>query len=159
MLRFRCLLETHQLTRVLFETVSQHLANQGPLLKEGTIVDATLIAASPSIKNREGEHDPEMHLSKKGNQWHFGINVHIGVHATSGLVHSVVVTAANVADVTQVAQLLDGEENAVYAGVAGDCYHYRDRYLHLAQPVNTALKATLSSAYAVQVILNNPPPL
>jgi len=95
------LLETHQLTRVLFETVSQHLASQGLLLKEGTIVDATLIAASPLIKNREDEHDPEMHLSKKGNQWHFWINVHIGVHATSGLVHSVVVTAANVADVTK----------------------------------------------------------
>ncbi|WP_272714376.1 IS5 family transposase, partial [Leclercia adecarboxylata] len=69
LLRFRRLLETHQLTRVLFETINQHLASRGLLLKEGTIVDATLIAAPPSVKNREGKRDPEMHQAKKGNQW------------------------------------------------------------------------------------------
>lgn len=106
LLRFRRLLETHQLTRVLFETINQHLASRGLLLKEGTIVDATLIAAPPSVKNREGKRDPEMHQAKKGNQWHFGMKAHVGVDATSGLVHSLVGTAANVADVTQVDKLL-----------------------------------------------------
>ncbi|KPY71291.1 IS52, transposase, partial [Pseudomonas savastanoi pv. savastanoi] len=118
LLRFRRLLETHQLTRLLFETINQHLASRGLLLKEGTIVDATLIAAPPSVKNREGKRDPEMHQARKGNQWHFGMKAHIGVDATSGLVHSVVGTAANVADVTQVGQLLHGDETYV-SGDAG----------------------------------------
>ncbi|KPB66411.1 IS5 family transposase [Pseudomonas amygdali] len=104
LLRFRRLLEANQLTRLL--------------LKEGTIVDATLIAAPPSVKNREGKRDPEMHQARKGNQWHFGMKAHIGVDATSGLVHSVVGTAANVADVTQVGQLLHGDETYV-SGDAG----------------------------------------
>ncbi|SOS15929.1 transposase [Pseudomonas syringae pv. cerasicola] len=115
LLRFRRLLEANQLTRLLFETINQHLASRGLLLKEGTIVDATLIAAPPSVKNREGKRDPEMHQARKGNQWHFGMKAHIGVDATSGLVHSVVGTAANVADVTQVGQLLHGDET--YCGV------------------------------------------
>lgn len=110
LLRFRRLLETHQLTRVLFETINQHLASQGLLLKEGTIVDATLIPARPSVKNREGKRDPEMHQAKKGNQLHFGMKAHIGVDATSRLLHSLVGTAANVADITQVGQLLHGVE-------------------------------------------------
>ncbi len=118
LLRFRRLLEANQLTRLLFETINQHLASRGLLLKEGTIVDATLIAAPPSVKNREGKRDPEMHQARKGNQWHFGMKAHIGVDATSGLVHSVVGTAANVADVTQVGQLLHGDETYV-SGDAG----------------------------------------
>lgn len=109
LLRFRRLMEIHQLTRVRFETINQHLASRGLLLREGAIVDATLIAAPPSVKNREGKRDPEMHQSKKGHQWHFGM-AHIGVDATSRLVHSVVGTAANVADITQVDQLLHGAE-------------------------------------------------
>ncbi|HBO9387794.1 TPA: IS5 family transposase, partial [Pseudomonas aeruginosa] len=123
LLRFRRLLEAHQLTRVLFETINQHLASRGLLLKEGTIVDATLIAAPPSTKNRAGKRDPEMHQAKKGNQWHFGMKAHIGVDAATGLVHSVVGTAANVADVTQVDKLLHGEESYIsgdsgYTGAA-----------------------------------------
>ena len=78
-------------------------------------MDATLIAAPPSTKNREGKRDPDMHQSKKGNQWHFGMKAHIGVDEESGLVHSVVGTAANVADVTQVDKLLHGDENVVCA--------------------------------------------
>ena len=100
MLRFRRLLETHQLTRVLFETIYQHRLARGLQLKESTIVEATLIAAPPSVKNREGKRDPEMHQAKKGNQWHFGMKAHIGVDATSGLAHSLVGTTANVADIT-----------------------------------------------------------
>ncbi|MFK4136156.1 IS5 family transposase [Pseudomonas luteola] len=123
LLRFRRLLETHQLTRTLFETINQHLASRGLLLKEGTIVDATLIAAPPSTKNREGKRDPDMHQAKKGNQWHFGMKAHIDVDAATGLVHSLIGTAANVADVTQVDQLLHGKEShavgdAGYTGAA-----------------------------------------
>ncbi|MFV5216240.1 transposase, partial [Azonexus caeni] len=84
-----------------FNTINAHLAEKGLLLREGTIVDATLIAAPPSTKNREGKRDEEMHQAKKGSQWHFGMKAHIGVDAKSGLVHTVIGTAANVSDITQ----------------------------------------------------------
>lgn len=115
LLKFRRLLETHQLTQKIFAAINQHLSAKGLLLKEGTIVDATLIAAPPSTKNREGKRDPEMHQSKKGNQWHFGMKAHIGVDAATGLVHSLVTTAANVHDLTQAHALLHGEESTVFA--------------------------------------------
>ena len=121
LLRFRRLLETHGLTRVLFDTINAELAEKGLLLREGTIVDATLIAAPPSVKNRDKKRDPAMHQTKKGNQWHFGMKAHIGVDAESGLVHTVVGTAANVHDVTQAHALLHGEEKTVHgdAGYVG----------------------------------------
>lgn len=81
-------------------------------MREGTIVDATLIAAPPSTKNKDGKRDAEMHQSKKGNDWHFGMKAHVGVDASSGLVHTVVGTAGNVADVTQAHVLLHGDETA-----------------------------------------------
>ena len=115
LLKFRRLLETHQLTQKLFAAINQHLSEKGLLLKEGTIVDATLIAAPPSTKNQSKARDPEMHQSKKGNQWYFGMKVHIGVDAASGLTHSLVTTAGNVHDVTQTHALLHGEETAVFA--------------------------------------------
>ena len=114
-LKFRRLLETHGLTRQIFEIINRHLADQGLLLREGTIVDATLIAAPSSTKNRDGERDPEMHQTKKGNQWYFGMKCHIGVDADSGLVHTVIGTAANVNDVTQAHALVHGEETDVFA--------------------------------------------
>ena len=98
--------------------INAGLAQQGLMLKTGTIVDATIIAAPSSTKNKEGERDQEMHQTKKGNQWHFGMKAHIGVDAESGLVHTVVSTAANVNDVTQAASLLHGEEEHVF-GDAG----------------------------------------
>jgi IS5 family transposase len=113
LLKFRHLLEQHGLMRKVFEVISGHLAEKGLLLREGTIVDATLIAAPPSTKNREKARDPEMHQSKKGNQWYFGMKAHIGVDADSGLVHTVVGTAGNVADVSQTHALLHGEETDV----------------------------------------------
>ena len=113
LLRFRRLMEIHQLTRVRFETINQHLASRGLLLREGAIVDATLIAAPPSVKNREGKRDPEMHQSKKGHQWHFGMKAHIGVDADSGLVHTVRGTSGNVADITEGNSLLHGQESEV----------------------------------------------
>ncbi|NMG54194.1 IS5 family transposase [Aromatoleum aromaticum] len=121
LLRFRRLLETHELTRAIFDAINTDLAEKGLLLREGTIVDATLIAAPPSVKNREKKRDPAMHQAKKGNQWHFGMKAHIGVDADSGLVHTVVGTAANVNDVTQTHALLHGQEKAVHgdAGYVG----------------------------------------
>ena len=114
-LRFRHLLETHNLSLQILATVNATLAAKGLLLKSGTVVDATLIAAPGSTKNSSGERDPEMHQTKKGNQWHFGMKAHIGVDADSGLVHTVVGTAANVNDVTQAHALLHGEETDVFA--------------------------------------------
>jgi IS5 family transposase len=118
LLRFRRLLLEHDLTRALFEEINAHLAERGLLMRAGTIVDATIIAAPSSTKNAKGERDPEMHQTKKGNQWHFGMKAHIGVDAESGLVHSVVGTAANVNDVTQAGALLHGQETAAF-GDAG----------------------------------------
>jgi IS5 family transposase len=114
-LRFRHLLEAHDLSLQILATVNATLAAKGLLLKSGTVVDATLIAAPSSTKNSSGERDPEMHQTKKGNQWHFGMKAHIGVDADSGLVHTVVGTAANVNDVTQASALVHGEESEVFA--------------------------------------------
>jgi transposase, IS5 family len=117
-LHFRHLLEAHGLTRRVFETIKEHLAEKGLLLKEGTIVDATIIAAPSSTKNAAGARDPEMHQVKKGNQWHFGMKAHIGVDCQSGLVHSLAATPANVSDVTKAHELLHGEESEAF-GDAG----------------------------------------
>ena len=122
-LNFRHLLERHHLGEGLLAEITQQLAAQGLRLREGTIVDATILDAPASTKNRAQARDPEMHQVKKGNQWYFGMKAHIGVDAATGLVHSVATTAANVADITQVPRLLHGAETQVwgdagYAGVA-----------------------------------------
>lgn len=114
-LNFRHLLEASDLAEDIFKQVNAHLTRKGLLLKRGSIVDATIIAAPSSTKNSTGERDPEMHQTKKGNQWHFGMKAHIGVDAESGLVHTVTATAANEADVEQVADLLHGKEEQVWA--------------------------------------------
>jgi IS5 family transposase len=114
-LRFRHLLEQHRLGEAILHRVNLHLDRQGIRITTGTIVDATIIAAPSSTKNRTGERDPEMHQTKKGNQWHFGMKAHIGVDADSGLVHTVTTTAANEADVEQVEDLLHGKEEVVHA--------------------------------------------
>ena len=114
-LRFRHLLEEHELSPKILQVINAKLAAHGLLLKTGTVVDATLIAAPSSTKNKTGERDPEMHQTKKGNQWHFGMKAHIGVDADSGLVHTVIGTAANVNDVTQAHALLHGQEQVVFA--------------------------------------------
>jgi IS5 family transposase len=112
-LNFRRLLETHELAPQIMERVNAHLARKGQSLKAGTIVDATIIAAPSSTKNKDGERDREMHQTKKGNQWHFGMKAHIGVDEESGLVHHVECTAANVSDITQVHKLLHGKEDTI----------------------------------------------
>jgi len=114
-LNFRHLLEENDLAEDILKQVNVHLMRKGLLLKRGSIVDATIIAAPSSTKNAEGERDPEMHQTKKGNQWHFGMKAHIGVDADSGLVHTVTTTPANESDVEQVADLLHGKEEHVYA--------------------------------------------
>ena len=91
------------------------LEERGLLMRQGTIVDATIIAAPPSTKNKQKARDPEMHQTKKGNQWHFGMKAHIGVDVASGVVHTVVGTAANEADINQTASLLHGREKDVFA--------------------------------------------
>ncbi len=118
LLKFRHLLEAHHLTESIFAAINAHLAERGLFLREGTIVDATLISAPPSTKNRGGKRDSEMHQTKKGKQWHFGMKVHIGADAQSGLVHTLIGTAANVHDVTQAQALLHGDETDVF-GDAG----------------------------------------
>ena len=117
-LHFRHLLEEHKLGDGLFGEINRHLASQGLRLQEGTIVDASIIEAPSSTKNRAGARDPEMHQVKKGNAWHFGMKVHIGVDAQTGVVHSVSTTAANVNDVTEAHRLLHGGESQVW-GDAG----------------------------------------
>ena len=117
-LNFRHLLETQGLGMGLFEEINVHLASLGHRLKTGTIVDASIIDAPSSTKNRRGERDPEMHQTKKGNQWYFGMKAHIGVDAESGLAHSLATTAANAADVTQACVLLHGDETEAW-GDAG----------------------------------------
>ena len=123
LLKFRRLLEEHKLSVALFEGINAHLAERGLPLREGTMVDATIIAAPPSTKNAEHARDPEMNQTKKGNKWHFGMKAHIGADADSGLVHSVHVTAANDSDVAHTHEMLHGQEvfvslDAGYTGVA-----------------------------------------
>ena len=112
-LRFRHRLEKHKLADQILETVNDLLAQRGWLLKAGTAVDATLIAAPSSTKNKDKARDPDMHSSQKGNQWHFGMKAHIGVDADSGLVHTVRGTSGNVADITEGNSLLHGQESEV----------------------------------------------
>ena len=114
-LNFRRLLEKHELAGGILQVINGYLGDRGLMLRQGTVVDATIIHAPSSTKNKDGKRDPEMHQAKKGNQYYFGMKAHIGVDDESGLVHSVVGTAANVADVTQVDKLLHGEENMVGA--------------------------------------------
>jgi IS5 family transposase len=114
-LRFRHMLQAHNLHLQILATVNAMLTAKGLLLKQGTVVDATLIAAPSSTKNSTGTRDPEMHQTKKGNQWHHGMKAHIGSDAELGLVHSVVTTAANVHDITQAHALLHGKESDVFA--------------------------------------------
>lgn len=121
LLGFRHLLEKHGLTKAIFEAIGAMLGEKKLLMREGTIVDATIIAAPPSIKNERKERDPEMHQTRKGNQWYFGMKAHVGADAESGLIHTVIGTAANVADVKCAAALLHGEEKTGYgdAGYTG----------------------------------------
>ena len=141
--KFRHLLEEHQLGGQMLEAVNLHLQSRGVRITTGTIVDATIIHAPSSTKNREQKRDPEMHQTKKGNQWYFGMKAHVGVDSKTKLIHTALVTAAHVADATVLPELLHGEETRVWgdqayrgqtdviqqcAPRAQDCTHRRYRY-------------------------------
>ena len=117
-LKFRHLLEQHKLGKEILKEVNRHLEKEGLLLREGTIVDATIISAPTSTKNQSGQRDPEMHQTKKGNEWHFGMKMHIGVDETLGVIHSLETTPANTHDITQTKHLLHGQESTCW-GDAG----------------------------------------
>jgi transposase, IS5 family len=131
-LRFRHLLERHKLAEQMLALINDLLRDKGLMLKAGTVVDATLIAAPSSTKNASGERDPDMHQTKKGNQWYFGMKAHIGVDAESGLVHTVKGSAANVSDVVEGNGLLHGQESDAF-GDAG--YQGADKRPDAAQGV------------------------
>lgn len=114
LLKFRHLLEEHGVNKLFFDAINRCLEQCGHMMKGGTIVDATLISAPSSTKNKSGERDPEMHQTKKGNQWHFGMKCHSGVDAGSGYVHTIEVSAANVHDIAMSAKLIREDDNVVY---------------------------------------------
>ena len=125
-LHFRHLLERHHLGEAIFTEVAAQLVGKGLTMKRGTVVDATLISAPSSTKNRDGKRDPEMSQTRKGRQYHFGMKAHIGVDADSGLVHTVKCTTAKVSDITMMEACLHGEEQVVLADRG---YHKRARTL------------------------------
>ena len=139
-LHFRHLLEERYLGQGLFAEINEHLASQGLRLREGTIVDATIIEAPPSTKNRAGQRDPEMRQVKKGNQYHFGMKLHIGVDSETGLAHSFATTSANVHDVTQAHRLLHGGERQVWGDAGYIGVQKREEHLELAVQWQVAMK-------------------
>ena len=146
LLKFRRMLEEHQLTDSIFNAINSHLAEKGLFLRQGTVVDATIIAAPPSTKNGSGSRDPDMHQTKKGNQWHFGMKAHIGVDATSGLTHTVIGTAANVSDVTQAQSLLHGDETDVFGDAGYQGVEKRAENLEVPVSWHIAMKRGVRNA-------------
>jgi len=141
--KFRHLLEEHEIGAAMLATVNEHLAKKGVRIATGTIVDATIIHAPSSTKNQKQERDPEMHQTRKGQQWYFGMKAHVGVDSKTKLIHTAVVTPANIADATVLSELLHGEETKVWgdqayrgqsqviqqcAPLAQDCTQRRYRY-------------------------------
>lgn len=131
LLRFRRFLEKHALTELIFSTINEFLASNGLLLKKGSVVDATIINAPTSTKNETKSRDPDMHQTKKGKQWYFGMKAHIATDAQSGLVHSLEATPANVADVTQTHKLLHGQEQDVFADAGYQGVEKREETMNL----------------------------
>ena len=139
-LRFRHRREKNGLAQTLFAEVNALLTERGLMVRQGTIVDATLIAAPPSTKNETSQRDPERHPSKKGKQWYFGMKAHIGVDADSGLVPTVVGTSGNISDVSTAHALLHGEEVVAYGDAGYQCVEKRPE--HIGTPVawHTAMR-------------------
>ena len=157
--KFRHLLEEHKLGGEMLEMVNLHLQEKGVRITTGTIVDATIIHAPSSTKNREQQRDPEMHQTKKGQQWYFGMKAHVGVDSQTKLIHTAVATPAHVADATVLPELLHGEETKVWgdqayrgqsevihqcAPRARDCTHRRYRYKDRVDEVERAKNRTKS---------------
>lgn len=129
--KFRHLLEEHGIGAALLATVNEHLQSQGVRIATGTIVDATIIHAPSSTKNEKQQRDPEMHQTKKGNQWYFGMKAHVGVDSSTKLIHSAVATAAHVADSTVLPELLHGAETKVWGDAA---YRGQSEAIHAVAP-------------------------
>src|SRR5215203_496833 len=142
-LRFRRLLEKHELTAALFTEINRLLAQRGLFVGKGTIVDATIIHAPSSTKNAKQERDPEMHQTRKGKQWYFGMKMHTGTDAESGLVHTIEATAANVHDANVLGQLLHGKEEALYGDSA---YHSKPLKDWLSTPVCSSTSTSAASS-------------
>ncbi len=161
--KFRHLLEEHDLGERMLGTVNLHLEAKGVRITTGTIVDATILHAPSSTKNREGERDPEMHQTRKGQQWYFGMKAHVGVDSKHKLIHTVVATSANVSDAAVLPDLLHGEETRVWgdgayqgqtevirqcAPRARDCTQRRCRYQGRVDEVEWAKNRTKSKVRA-----------
>lgn len=161
--KFRHLLERHDLCRKLFEVVHEHLSARGVRVATGTIVDATIIDAPSSTKNKAKARDPEMHQTRKGQQWYFGMKAHVGVDSRTKVIHAVVATAANVGDATVLADLLHGEETRVWgdqayrgqrevirahAPAAQDCTNRRYRHRGVVDEAEKARNRTKSRVRA-----------
>jgi IS5 family transposase len=146
LLKFRHWLEQHELTKVVFDEVGAMLEERGLLMRQGTIVDATILAAASSTKNKEKARDPEMHQTKKGNQWYFGMKAHIGVDVASGVVHSLKGTAANEADINQMAAVLHGQEAAVFADAGYSGADKRPEHADRDVSWNIAIKRSIIKA-------------
>src|SRR5512137_1884712 len=149
LLNFRHLLETHDLCQGLFSAINADLAARGLLLRAGTLVDATLIAAPSSTKNQEKQRDPAMHQTRKGNQGYFGMKAHIGADRDSKLVHTVVVTAAHVADITQTAALLHGQEQQVHADAGYIGVEKRAEIVAMAREIDWQIAAKRGTIQAL----------
>lgn len=141
-LNFRHLLEKHKLTEKLLAAINQHLEQKGLMVSQGTMVDATIIHAPSSTKNKDKARDPDMHQTRKGNQWYFGMKVHVGADVNSGAVHSVTTTAANVADITELPNLLRDSDRVIFAdaGYTSDDYKRGARYMGIRWCVNDKRK-------------------
>lgn len=141
-LNFRHWLEKHKLTEVLLATINHYLKERGLLVSKGTMVDATIIHAPSSTKNQAQQRDPDMHQTKKGHQWYFGMKIHVGADVKSGAVHRVTVTAANTADIVELPKLLREDDQAIFAdaGYTSDDYKKGSHYLGLNWCVNDKRK-------------------
>jgi IS5 family transposase len=146
LLKFRHWLERHDLTRALFDEIGAMLEERGLLMRQGTIVDATIIAAPPSTKNKQKARDPEMHQTKKRNQWYFGMKAHIGVDVASGVVHTLTGTPANEADINQMAAVLHGREEAVFADAGYTGADKRPEHADRDVSWNIAIKRSIIKA-------------
>lgn len=141
-LKFRRLIEKHQLSQALFEEINTYLIEKGVKVSQGSMIDATIVQAPSSTKNKEKKRDPEMHSTKKNNQYYFGMKIHIGTDVNSNVIHSATVTAANTADITEMPNLLRPEDKVVFgdAGYVSDSYKRGARLLGMTLKINDKRK-------------------
>jgi IS5 family transposase len=141
-LRFRRLIEAHDLSKAIFDDVNVYLGEQGIRISQGTMVDATIINAPSSTKNKTKTRDPEMHSTRKNNHYYFGMKIHIGTDVDSNAIHSATVTAANEADITELPKLIREEDNVIFgdAGYTSDTYKRGARALGISWQVNDKRK-------------------